>query len=793
MAASIEQQTPKGAQGLDIRVEDYLDDKLQSTTDLESLETLLANVETQRSQLQAQLDNAVKQLDEARFTSRDRQTSLETRIQDFQELQHSIDIRVKVAAASDAPNQAIARLQEPMKKLRTVELAQKYLVLLQEVDSLRKEARSHLPESPKAALEPYAQLKQLSVRLAELSGIADDAAVHLVNYVETVTETLWDEMKKTMSAELDAILTQRSWPMGVDPSAEMDDEWLQCFEKLIDLQIPEVVYSTETVTLLPFDVMCKMFISEFRYHFMSDKPTSKPEALGTHCFPWFLATIEKWEDFFRDNLGHMLAAKLKDTPAANNTVYIDPVCAFVTTMLPVLREKVHTVVADAVNVPTFLSSLIGQLMTFDDNIRARFSYDGGNSEDGWAGLTTEVLDKYFEPWFVAEKEFALERFQAIMAAPDARNIDYDYTGSGKTKPTYGATRVTDLLRSITAQYERARNFKHKMRFLIGIQLDILDDFHDRLRGSLEAYQSITSTVGRTLHGVTKEQLAALEGTGALETLCKVYGSSDHVVNTLKDWSNEDFFVTLWDELQTRAKPGNESPEIAGEMSYEEVKDRTSTAVGSDNGDGILFDETIAAYALRRKAAQDFLVGALSKSHNDALKAYSTKVQWTTISDSGAEVDPFQLAITAELDEPLRILRQNLDFLVKALSTAAFRRTWRAALDKLQDFLWGEVLMRQTFTALGAAQFLRDLNAILSLVDRYIPNGVGPLGSLHDALRLLNLPVEAQSAGGVSLKVATDRIFTDNTEAKKMLEALEIDSLTPANARHILQRRLETNE
>ncbi|KAG7107659.1 hypothetical protein HYQ44_020366 [Verticillium longisporum] len=330
MAASIEQQPLKGAQGLDIRVEDYLDDKLQSTTDLESLETLLANVETQRSQLQAQLDNAVKQLDEARFTSRDRQTSLETRIQDFQELQHSIDIRVKVAAASDAPNQAIARLQEPMKKLRTVELAQKYLVLLQDVDALRKEARSHLPESPKAALEPYAQLKQLSVRLAELSGIADDAAVHLVNYVETVTETLWDEMKKTMSAELDAILAKRSWPMGVDPSAEMDDEWLQCFEKLIDLQVPEIVYSTETVTLLPFDVMCKMFISEFRYHFMSDKPTSKPEALGTHCFPWFLATIEKWEDFFRDNLGHMLAAKLKDTPAANNTVYIDPVLLDVT-------------------------------------------------------------------------------------------------------------------------------------------------------------------------------------------------------------------------------------------------------------------------------------------------------------------------------------------------------------------------------------------------------------------------------------------------------------------------------
>ncbi|KAK1476169.1 RINT-1 family protein [Colletotrichum cuscutae] len=776
------------AGALDIRVEDFLDDKLQSTTDLENLDSLIANVEVQRSQLQTQLDNAIRQLDEARQTAGDRQSSLAQRIQDFQELQHTIDVRVKIAAASDAPNQAIARLQQPMKKLQTIELAQKYLKLLQDVENLRTEARSHLPDSPKAALEPYSKLKQLSRRLEELSGPADDAAVHLVNHVRSVADALWDEMKKTMSSELETVLSKRSWPM-VEPSSEMDDEWLACFEKLLDLQIPEVILSKSTVGLLSFDVMSRIFISEFRFHFLSDKPTSKPDAIGSHCFPWFLATIEKWEDFYRDNLGYLLAAKFRDTSAGNSLVYVDPVCAFITSMLPVMREKVQNVVAETAKNPAFLSSFMGQLMTFDESIRTKFNYDGGDPDQGWPGLATEVLEQWFEPWFQAEKEFALERFQAIMDSSDARNIDYDYAITGKTKPTFGAVRVTDLLRYITTQYERVRAFKHKIRFLIGIQLDILDEFHDRLRGSLEAYQALTSTVGRTLHGVTKEQLAALEGTGSFESLCKVYGSADHIVNTLKDWGNEEFFVTLWDQLQGRATKEGETSRMSGEMSYEEVKDRTSAAVGSEANDGVLFDETIAAYSLRRKTAQEFLVSALADSHYKAFRAYATRTHWTTISDSGPEIDPSQLAVTPELDEPLR---RNFDFLLKAIGTAAFRRTWRSALDKLQDLLWGEVLMRQSFTAFGAAQFTRDVNAISSLVERYIQNGVGSLGSLFDALKLLNLPNEPQE-GTLSLKDATDRVFTDNTEAKKLLEELDIDTLTPANARHILQRRVENKE
>lgn len=155
-------------------------------------------------------------------------------------------------------------------------------------------------------------------------------------------------------------------------------------------------------------------------------------------------------------------------------------------------------------------------------------------------------------------------------------------------------------------------------------------------------------------------------------------------------------------------------------------------------------------------------------------------------------------VSSELDEPLHILRRNLEFLSKALSTAVFRRVWREALGKLQDQLWHDVLMRQSFTTYGAAQFLRDGAAIFSLVDRYIPGGSSAMSNLQEGMQLLNLPAESEGEGNdaqstMTLKEASDRVFTDNDEARKVLEELRLETLTPANARYILQRRVENSE
>jgi len=164
-------------------------------------------------------------------------------------------------------------------------------------------------------------------------------------------------------------------------------------------------------------------------------------------------------------------------------------------------------------------------------------------------------------------------------------------------------------------------------------------------------------------------------------------------------------------------------------------------------------------------------------------------------------DPSQLSITPELDQPLAILKRNLNFLIKALSSASFRRVWRGALSKLQDLLWNSVLLKQTFTTLGAAQFAHDGGALFAVIERYIPGGSRAMDELREGMQLLNLPTKApessdEGAGGsgaMTLKTASERAFMDNSEARAVLGELGLQTLSPANARYILQRRVENNE
>lgn len=158
-------------------------------------------------------------------------------------------------------------------------------------------------------------------------------------------------------------------------------------------------------------------------------------------------------------------------------------------------------------------------------------------------------------------------------------------------------------------------------------------------------------------------------------------------------------------------------------------------------------------------------------------------------------DPSHLTITPELDEPLHILRRNFDFLIKALSTPAFLHVWRGPLSQLQDHLWHNVLLssKKSFTTTGATQFLRDGGAIFALIERYIPMGPTILNQLHQGMQLLTLPTEVEDGGGLTLKEASDRVFKDNDEARKVLEELGLDALSPPIARQILEKRVENNE
>jgi hypothetical protein len=182
-----------------------------------------------------------------------------------------------IVTSSDTPDKTMQRLTGPMEKLRRVELARYYVELIKEVDDLTKDARQHLPTNPKEALKPYTQLKELAISLQNLQEPAEGAAIHLITHVQKTSDRLWIEMKRVMSDEFESVLQRSKWP---NVASEPTREWSDCFEKLLDLQAPEIMAAREPLILLPMNVLAKSFVQQFRYHFFSEKPTNHPHKVS---------------------------------------------------------------------------------------------------------------------------------------------------------------------------------------------------------------------------------------------------------------------------------------------------------------------------------------------------------------------------------------------------------------------------------------------------------------------------------------------------------------------------------
>ena len=461
-----------------------------------------------------------------------------------------------------------------------------------------------------------------------------------------------------------------------------------------------------------------------------------------------------------------------------------------------LRRKIFSLMPQISKQSQLLSHLIHELMNFDVSLRDEWNYDGGHAIEGWEGLTWEILVKqdWFGRWLEVEKSFALSRYQDIIDTPESGEIDYDGVDPGATKPTHAAVRVNDLLETITDRYRPLTSFSQKMRFLIDIQITIFDRFHSRFHDSLEAYLARTSSIARTVQGVSRETQAELQGLGGLERLCRVYGSAEYLEKKMRDWSDDIFFLDLWDELQDRARRST-GKNLAGPMSVEDVAERTSSTVGSEVDTGALFDETAGAYRRLRIRTEGVIQDMLIYSLRESFRPYGRINPWSSLSGDSSS----SFSLTAELDATVQLLNDYLSFLSKVLAQAPLRRIVRQVALAMQTFLWDHVLMRYTFSASGIAQFQRDVEVIWETMDRWLGDRQGEVGmrKLKEGLVILGLPVkneESQDNGeedvGLGLWEVEKRVFRNNESGREVLDELGLEVLSESDARHVLERRIE---
>ncbi len=330
--------------------------------------------------------------------------------------------------------------------------------------------------------------------------------------------------------------------------------------------------------------------------------------------------------------------------------------------------------------------------------------------------------------------------------------------------------------------------------MIDIQITIFERFHSRLHDSLEAYLVTTSTIGRTVQGVSRESQVELQGLGGLEHLCRVYGSAEYLEKKMRDWSDDVFFLELWDELQDRTRR-NMGKNLAGPMTVEAVAERTSSAVGSDEDTGNLFDEMAGTYRRLRIRSESIIQDMLVDSVNATIRPYKRINPWSSLSSEPMT----SLALTAELDATIQQLNEYLSFLSKVLARVPLRQIIRQVALAIQTFFWDYVLMRYTFSTSGIAQFQRDVEATWETIDRWLGEGQGQVGmkKLKEALILLSLPVKdgkSEEHGveevGLGLWEVEKRVFRSNESGREVLEELGIEVLSESDARHVLERRID---
>jgi RAD50-interacting protein 1 len=817
---------------MDVRVQDYLDDRLQSSADLETLDALLDNVKSNQSLLKRQLDDARRDHDNATQETHEHIKRIRMQAQSFQELQEDIDTRLLIVTQSETSDEAVQKFEASMERLRKLDVATGYVELLKEVDALRKESVEQLGKSDEAALQPFRRLQSLVLNLQPLQDAAEGAAVHLLNHIAQQVDKLRLTIRRAFDEDLEKTLKKVNWPKPLEtiPMA-LEKEWNTNVGRLLDLQKPELERLEENAgqgqtnhdppVLLPLEVVVQPLEQRFTYHFSGNRPTNrldKPEYFFEHV----LELISKHIDFVQNVLQPLLSQRFRGSDLAFTPAYIDATTAFITALLPMLRRKLTSFVKQVEDQPQLLSHLIHETISFDTALQEEYDYAPASPSAPWRGLAYFLLDTcgYFPKWLTIERDFALARYRAIVDAPEAGELDYDSVAADDTKPTKMAINVNDLLETVTDRYKPLSSFSEKLRFLIDVQIAIFDMFHQRLHASLEAYLAMTSSVGRTMHGMSREEQADLQGVKGLDRLCRVFGSSEYLERAMQDWSDDVFFLELWADLQDRARNRETISSKLGGL--QEIQEKTSSAVGGDDSDGelegALFDETAAAYHRLRVRSEAIIVETLTYNAREALRPYGKIATWASLSAgvSGGSV-------SAELDPLLRLLAEYLGFLSRALGKGPLRRVSRQLSHAIQSFIWDSVLTRHSFSTAGAAQLATDIRAICADIDRYVGSGQAQtaMRRLLEGVTLVGLPVRGEiqrvqpSRAGdededdvaawdepngdadevverkqMGLFEVERLVFMDNESARHALELLGMEVLNEADARSVLERRVE---
>ncbi|KAI0706059.1 RINT-1 family protein [Cytidiella melzeri] len=557
----------------------------------------------------------------------------------------------------------------------------------------------------KASLSPldcvlkYKELQQFVLSVKQACTSIEDAAgqqtLHVVTFLASVQNRTWNEIKAVFSGTLLTAAEKLQWPMPVDyvtASPEDRKAFEVAFQDLLKLQSLGTQLRTEPQErserdgLYPIETLVEPVSLRFKYHFEGARQTNrldKPEWYFTH-----ILNIAHEQRPFMDNVIQ---------PLLSSTEYRRIVAwrEFTLLLLPLLSRKLRRTVPTLTSHPPILAHTIYQALAFDSSLMEEGFDLGGTSAAAaqsrdktsqespkWEGISEVILGKkeWFEAWMEGERVFAMDQYMGIISANDAwlvadENIkDEENVIDRELKPTNSARRVKALVEQVTDRYLLLPQFVQRTRFMITVQLPLLESYHARISSSLDAFETLSSSFMRAVPGSlgaetgrTKDSKSLTTGVEGVQRLCKALVSAKYAAAAMEAWGEDLFFLELWAEINRKA---NLRSRAVAAPSLPDPK-------GSDEDvpEGTIFEELVVQYNKLVIRAEDLIVHTVTGEVEAGLKAHFSSGGFQTTSANPSETD--DIALPTSLLGPISLLSTHLTYLQATVpqmtATTLYRR------------------------------------------------------------------------------------------------------------------------
>ncbi|MBW0497970.1 hypothetical protein O181_037685 [Austropuccinia psidii MF-1] len=654
------------------------------------------------------------------------------------------------------------------------------------------------------------------IQLTQIHNLSD---FHLFQVVQQVISHSLHSIMESISIHVAKIVEDEiQWPLPQDIALEFDSpstgrilngfKTAAAFQKKLEAR-PDLIYLSEGKNkeldekhiiwypLVEGSIVMKALIRpiklRFRFHFDSQRTTNrldKPEWYFNHV----LDRLIEHEYFIKTDLQKLFEL--------SNQRSIDVFCDFAAQLIRLVENKLRHSIPQILALKPILAHTIEKAIEFD-----RFIKEGSYliqtlpsrkfQKIPWMGTADVILgeDTWFATWFEAERQFADDTCLEIISSKDTWELNDDDQRpiSMHMHATNSSLKIQDLCEQIKLKYEALPRVHHQAQFLLKVQFTVLEAYLQRISGVLDGFErgGFIQVVG-----VDSGRSKMIVGLNGLDRLVKIHISCLWMLNALKVWNDDLFYVELHEKLKA-----DKSHKMV------EVDELLRSIESGKEADGTLFNPMVKRFEGLLARTESFIIRQVVQEVLSELKPYFSK-RWDTQPENPRGENKFdqQFDLSNELLSPLTLWKQ---------SVALIRRTIQPPirLSKILKMIGKEIEAQfiakivdgpslRSITEYGGQQLKFDIS--MGWIDG-IPKPEQMFGRLLDCCRLLGLPCTTGKFNthgltqndhheqiGISkvVRICFDEEISEKDALKMLKDQVGVSKLNRGECQKVLKRRPE---